>query len=66
MANKKVIIKINHSTPNVYLAAQRMEQVLKQFDKMTEKQKQACIERVDRKAPGELAELYDALNEYMD
>ncbi len=61
----KVIIKIDNK-PNIYLAAQRLQQFLMQFGGMSEEQKQACIERVDEKAPGMLAGLYDALNEYME
>lgn len=50
----------------VFLAAQRLVAFCKQFKKMTEAEKKACIERADALAPGLLCELYNALNEYME
>lgn len=56
---------INKNNSKVMLAAQRLKQFCIQLDKMTEKEKKECIERVDKIAPGLLLELYNALNEYM-
>jgi hypothetical protein len=55
-----------YNTPQIQLATQRLKQFLKQFEKMTEEQKKILIEHVDASNPGMLAELYNALNEYME
>lgn len=47
------------------LAAERLKQFCKQFDKLNNTDKQACIKRVDIVIPELLAEVYNALNEYM-
>lgn len=60
------IVKGKPINSEIMLAAQRLSQFCKQFDKMTEEEKQACIERVNQKTPGLLTELYNILNEYME
>lgn len=50
----------------VLLAAERLKQFCKQFERFDEKEKEVCIERVDTYSHGLLAGLYDAINEYME
>lgn len=56
---------VNKNNSKVMLAAQRLKQFCVQFDRMTEKEKKECIERVDMLVPELLPELYNSLNEYM-
>lgn len=49
----------------VLLAAERLKQFCKQFGEMTEEEKKYCIEKTDAIIPRLLAELHNALDEYM-
>ena len=59
------IVKGKPKNSEVMLAVQRLSQFCKQFDKMTEEEKQACIERVNQRTPRLLMELFNVLNEYI-
>ncbi len=48
------------------LAAERLKQFCKQFDKLSDTDKEACIKRVDTAVPGLLVELYNELIGYME
>ncbi len=48
----------------VYLAAQRLADFCKQFDRMTEEEKLQCLKRAEEKSFGLLPELYNKLDDY--
>lgn len=50
---------------NCYLAAQKLKDFLRQFDAMSDKEKQVCIARVDELCPGLLIDFYNRLKEYI-
>lgn len=49
----------------VYLTAQRLKDIGKQFSQMTEEEKHICLSRVEELAPNITIELYDALVQFV-
>lgn len=65
--NEPYIVNVKDNIrPVVYLAAQRLSDFLKQFNKMTDIERIACIRRIDEKDASLLTEFYDKIFELIN